>query len=264
MGTKEGGIVTTLLSSDRHILTLAMGTPTPPLTKAVLAPDNHALLKLQRALDPSAGLTHIYLLLSELGTCQEPYQMVELEQQIRSATLIDTFCPQLSIPTRALLTQVPLNWEDVEAMEAFKIILMKYSAGSVIEPSEIFREVGLLLYLEDVQDAQKEEQLRSLNGNEDTKPALSVREAGNRLKALELLHKLTVAYLWLSYRFPVAFARQAEANQIKEDTESGIQFCLELIRAKRGKSVERTFGRLEKVSREIDSRSKVHDINLNI
>jgi hypothetical protein len=81
---------------------------------------------------------------------------------------------------------------------------------------------------------------------------LSTKEASMRLEALELLHKMTCAYLWMSYRFPVTFDMRTTAQNIKLEVELGIEFCLEMLRTEKARSLAAKLQRQQAEEQEPD------------
>lgn len=260
-GPDSIGTVTVLSQTDYRVVESAMQTPVPNLETAVIAADSAALSKIHRCLPANAGLGQVYHLLLNLATCEEPFVLADYFKLLDAAAIVDEACPNLSISTRATLTQTPVPWKIPEAIPMFKDMLLPFAAGMKVDAETIFGKAGLLLVLEDVSAAKeehlarveaelvKEEQVKT-NG----RPILSVREAARRLEALELLHKMTCVYLWLSYRYPIAFYQQDKVKEIKHASELGIQFCLEMIQSERAKEMEARLEQKEKQARELERR----------
>jgi hypothetical protein len=70
-------------------------------------------------------------------------------------------------------------------------------------------------------------------------PSMPLQTASSMLIKLEIFHKLLVAYAWLSFRFPMAFAMKESAVDLKHRTETAIELCLECIRAEKKKAQRR-------------------------
>jgi len=148
----------------------------------------------------------------------------------------------------------------------FEKMLRVYASGERVDPEAIFERAGLMLVLEDVAAAQDEYANRKAertdveNQDEEGNGAiLTVREASTRLEALELLHKMACAYIWMSYRFPVAFFMRERAEEIKLAAEVGILFCLEMLQTDRAKAMN---SRLMKATMETAAYEKKRNANL--
>ena len=252
-GPDSVGLATTLIHSDHRIVDSALKSAVPSLQAAVIAADSAVLSKIHRCLPPNTGLGQIYQLLIDLATCEEPFILSEYQKLLDAAAIVDDACPNLSIGTRATLTQTPVPWKIPEAIPMFKDMLVPFAAGMKVDAEAVFEKAGIMLVLEDVSEARQEylaeQQTPTLETGDmkNERPTLSVREASTRLEALELLHKMACVYLWLSYRYPIAFYQQDRTKEIKLASELGIQFCLEMIQSERAKALRK---HLEQISRE--------------
>jgi ATP-dependent RNA helicase SUPV3L1/SUV3 len=254
-GPDSIGIATTLVHSDHRIVDEALKSVVPSLQAAVIAADSAALSKIHRCLPPNTGLGQIYQLLLDLATCEEPFVLSEYQKLLDAAAVIDDACPNLSIATRATLTQTPVPWKIPEAIPMFKDMLVPFAAGLKVDGEAVFEKSGIMLVLEDVSEAREEhlgkQQAPTLEGKEmkNERSTLTTREASRRLEALELLHKMACVYIWLSYRYPIAFYKQDRMKEIKFASELGIQFCLEMIQSERAKAMKKHLEQIEKGQR---------------
>ena len=268
------GSVTTMHSDELPLLKLAMDSPLPALGSAYLAPNTFVLETLYTALPPQTGLETLYKLLMELAVVREPYSLSNLAELLVPASIIDEHCPDLPIRVRALLSQVPMNWRDDELIQAFQSMLKGLVDGLVCDPAVLAGHfLGVLKEVEthqtkyiinkeaaaaSIAGRQVEDELVRQNGGQDSlplnqlpttkkeastppeSPSMPLQTASSLLMKLEVLHKLLVAYAWLSFRFPMTFGMKESADDLKRRTETAIEFCLECIRAmekkaKRGK-----------------------------
>jgi ATP-dependent RNA helicase SUPV3L1/SUV3 len=244
-GADSVGIATTMSQPDYRVLAKALKTRVANLTTAILAADSTILSKIHRTLPPQAGLVEIFQLLVDVGTCKAPFALTDYTKLQDAAVIIDSQCPRMSIATRSVLVQCPVPWTIPEATEMFEKMLQVYASGERVDPEAIFDRAGLMLILEDVAAAQDEYANRKVERadveNQDEEEGngavLTVREASTRLEALELLHKMACAYIWMSYRFPIAFFMRERTEEIKLATEVGIQFCLEMLQTDRAKAM---------------------------
>jgi ATP-dependent RNA helicase SUPV3L1/SUV3 len=244
-GADSVGIATAMSQPDYRVLAKALKTRVANLTTAILAADSTILSKIHRTLPPQAGLVEIFQLLVDVGTCEAPFALTDYTKLQDAAVIIDSQCPRMSIATRSVLVQCPVPWTIPEATEMFEKMLQVYASGERVDPEAIFDRAGLMLILEDVAAAQDEYANRKVERadveNQDEEEGngavLTVREASTRLEALELLHKMACAYIWMSYRFPIAFFMRERTEEIKLATEVGIQFCLEMLQTDRAKAM---------------------------
>lgn len=266
------GSVTTMRNDDLPLLRLAMNSPLPALPSAYLAPNTFVLETLYTALPPQTGLETLYKLLMDLAVVREPYSLSDLAELFIPAGIIDKHCPDHPIRLRALLSQVPVDWKDHDLVQAFQSMLKSLVNGLICDPAVLAGNfLGVLKEVETYQTAynmnkgawaarpagsQAEDELvrqdtpdekyyLPLNQLPTTSPEAStpidppsmpLHAASGMLIKLEVLHKLLVAYSWLSFRFPMTFAMNESAGDLKNRTETAIEFCLECIRAMREKA----------------------------
>jgi ATP-dependent RNA helicase SUPV3L1/SUV3 len=269
------GSVTTMHSDDMPLLRLAMDSPLPALPSAYLAPNTFVLETLYTALRPQTGLETLYKLLMDLAAVREPYSLSDLAELLVPAGIIDEHCPDLPIRVRALLSQVPMDWRDDELIQAFQSMLRGLVDGRVCDPAVLAGH--FIRVLEEVEAHQtahnmnKEAAAANIAGRQaenelvrqntpdgqdylplDQHPTMStgastppdppsmpLQMASSMLMKLEVLHKLLVAYAWLSFRFPMTFGMKESAGDLKNRTETAIEFCLECIRAMKKKAAQR-------------------------
>ncbi|PVG00040.1 P-loop containing nucleoside triphosphate hydrolase protein [Serendipita vermifera] len=261
-GKDSVGSVTSLLPFDHRIIAQALNTPVPELTSAILAPDHVTLTRLHRLLPTTPGLLQLFQLLMDLATCQEPFRLTDYAKLLDAAAVVDEACPTMTISTRATLAQAPVPWILPESGVIFRKMLQKFAEGEVVDAVKIFSDAGLLMILEDVGEAReehlekkrlKEEQAQNVEqsdspskkSNDQDRPVLNVGQASLRLEALEFLHRMTCVYLWLSYRFPVAFSMREKVQNMKLAAEAGIEFCLDMIQSDRARQLSMRLSKQE-------------------
>ena len=268
-GPDAAGTVTTIHDEDLPLLRLAMDSPLPALPSAYLSPNTFVLERLYTALPPQTGLETLYKLLMDLAVVREPYSLSDLAELLVPASIIDKHCPDLPIRVRALLSQVPVQWRDNELIQAFESMLGSIVDGLICDPTVLAGHfLGVLEEVEthqtaynmkkgasaariaglqaegelvrqgtpDGQDYLPLNQLPTKASTPPEPPSMPLHTAGSMLIKLEVLHKLLVAYAWLSFRFPMTFAMKESAGDLKNRTETAIEFCLECIRAMRKKA----------------------------
>jgi hypothetical protein len=153
-----------------------------------------------------------------------------------------------------------MGWRDHELVQAFQSMLKALVNGRVCDPTVLAGHfIGVLKEVESHQSAYNtnkeakiaerkaveeldrqnvpDEQVHPLDQLPTTTstpldpPSMHLQAASSLLMKLEVLHKLLVAYSWLSYRFPMTFGMKESSDDLKNRTETAIEFCLECIRA---------------------------------
>ncbi|KAG8807123.1 RNA helicase [Serendipita sp. 399] len=256
-GPESIGAVTTFFPFDHQVVSKAMRTPVPGLKVAVLAADGEWLTNLHRALPPDTGLGSLFQLLKDVAECEEPFVLTDYSKLLDAAHVIDGACPNLGISLRSTITQAPVPWTIPEAPAMFTQMLLQFSAGQVVEVEALFAQSGLMMILDDVMAAREEQaqQYLDMAGQAEgakPKPVLNVGQASRRLEALELLHKMACVYLWMSYRFPIAFSLRQRVEEIKMATELGIQFCLEAVSEDRARQFTKRLADAEQAEEMVE------------
>lgn len=77
---------------------------------------------------------------------------------------------------------------------------------------------------------------------------------------LETLHKSLVFYIWLAFRFPIAFPDQPEAQNIKERVEMVLEECLERLPGLKKISLVKALGKKER-KKMIEDKKKAESLS---
>lgn len=194
------GLVTTLDRIDHPFLSAAMQREPEPLTTAGLFPPALIIERFANYFPPGTPFSYIMLRLHEISNVHPRFQLCALRDQLAIADEIHTV-RNLSIPDRIIICAVPSNMRDPA-----EALFLRTLAECIAD-----KKSGHLLDLPNLP-------LHVL----DRKPT---RER-TYLYSLEQLHKMIVAYLWLSYRYPQVFTTRSLANHVKGITEEAIERTL--------------------------------------
>ncbi|KAJ4301448.1 RNA helicase [Kalmusia sp. IMI 367209] len=194
------GIVTTLDRLDFDYLKSAMNREPEPIETAGLFPPALIVERFANYFPPGTPFSYIMLRLHEISVVHPRFHLCTLKDQLAIADEIHTV-QNLSIADRIMICAAPTNMRD-EGERKFLRTLAECIADN---------STGDLLKLPNLP-------LEVL----DEKPTAERKY----LYSLEQLHKMIVAYLWLSYRFPHVFTTRALANHVKQLTEDAIERTL--------------------------------------
>jgi ATP-dependent RNA helicase SUPV3L1/SUV3 len=206
------GLVTTLDRLDFDYLSSAMDQEPEPIETAGLFPPALIVERFANYFPPGTPFSYIMLRLHEISNVHPRFHLCALKDQLAIADVIHTV-KDLSIPDRIIICSAPTNMRDEgerEFLHALAECIAEGKSGELLDLPKLPIEVL------------------------DQEPTAERKY----LYSLEQLHKMIVAYLWLSYRFPHVFTTRKLANHVKQLTEDAIertliQFSWSDIRGKR-------------------------------
>ncbi|KAL1798594.1 hypothetical protein ACET3X_002631 [Alternaria dauci] len=197
---KTVGWVTTLENEDHSHLKLGMKREPEEIQSAGLFPPSLIVERFANYFPPGTPFSYIMLRLHEISEIHPRFHLCELKDQLAIADVL-LFVKNLSIQDRIMICAAPIDMRDPDQKRFLHQLAVCIAEG----------KSGSLLDL-------------------DTLP-LSILDdppSGERdyLRRLELLHKMIICYLWLSYRFPNVFTTRPLANYTKKLVEDQIERTL--------------------------------------
>ncbi|KAF2855866.1 P-loop containing nucleoside triphosphate hydrolase protein [Plenodomus tracheiphilus IPT5] len=194
------GWVTTLDKIDHVHLKRAMDREPEPITSAGLFPPSLIIERFASYFPPGTPFSYIMLRLQEISELQPRFHLCTLKDQLAIADVIHPV-KALSTQERLTLCAAPANMRD-KGQSDFLRSLAECIAEN--RPADLLEIAHIPL------------------GAMDAPPT------GGRgyLYSLELLHKMLVMYLWLSYRFPNILVSRSLANHTKKLVEDQIEETL--------------------------------------
>ncbi|KAF2873397.1 P-loop containing nucleoside triphosphate hydrolase protein [Massariosphaeria phaeospora] len=198
--TQTVGYVTTLDRTDFDMLKKGMVQEAEVIRTAGLFPPAGVVERFSSYFPPGTPFSYIMSRLHEICNIHPRFHLCALKDQLTIADTIHLI-KNLTIADRITICSAPANMKD-KMQKKFLFTLASCIANNAS---------GDLLDLEKLP-------LEYL----DQKPSPD-REY---LYQLELLHKMLVAYLWLSYRFPNVFTTRTLANHVKKLVEDRIESTL--------------------------------------
>ncbi|KAJ4351507.1 RNA helicase [Didymosphaeria variabile] len=218
------GLVTTLDRLDFDYLASAMKREPEPIETAGLSPPSQIVERFASYFPPGTPFSYIMLRLNEISVVHPRFHLCALKDQLAIADVIHTV-KNLSIADRIMICATPSNMRD-EGERNFLRALGECIADN--KSGELLDLPNLPLEVLDQEPTAERKYLYSL----------------------EQLHKMIVAYMWLSYRFPHVFTTRTLANHVKQITEDAIertlmQFSWSDVRNKRKQKREEAMRELQ-------------------
>ena len=265
----DGGLVTTLDEDGIEVLRAALAHPIVPVDKAAIQPSSDALASMTALLPPTVAyenadkrteeprtLSHIYKDVSMLAQIDHSsYYLSDFSQQHALSPVVEQASRSLlTISERETFANAPANTRDERVKTFLANCVRRFASGGLVHFDACAQELGMLEHEELVVSAIKQaEEARDAKGASALAPGEPLASHlehthplfdASALMMLESLHRSFSLYLWLSYRFPLAFCFRQEVDDRKKIVEDGIEFCLEGIRFGRASRL-RALGRTE-------------------
>lgn len=263
-----GGVVTTRHEHELEILRSALASPLLPITRAAIQPNSGTLSSLSAMLPgvgSSGGLRTLSQIFTDVALLSRidsgNFFMSDFSQQLTISPLIESASSGLlTLEERETFSNSPANRRDERLIAFLCNIVRQFSRGGLVDFDTAAKDLAMLEVEDEVvtlmrqaiaareQDAQptkegKEElpliaYLNNVSGaltqGSSAHPLINV----TTLLMLESLHRCFTLYLWLSFRFPLAFCWRKEVNERKKKAEEAIDFVLQGIRFGRAKRLQ--------------------------
>ncbi|KAG9017140.1 RNA helicase [Tulasnella sp. 427] len=230
------GSVTALQERDMSTLRKAMASTIPSLTYAYLDPSPEAMAELATLLPPTTRFEDLYNLYQSSAMVRAPYRLQSLKYSRtvkRAMEIVNKHYEGMPTWECINMLRVPFNYSTSALRDVATNMARAHAKKASVPLNDIFEATPLLKALEHVTEARQKVIQTELQGKAPINRKRMLQELGDEehslLRNLEICHKALTAYLWMSYRVPAAFSDRAEAFEMKETVERGIDFYLTLL-----------------------------------
>lgn len=217
-GNEEpGGFVATLNEPDMDFLRRTLDIDVPPLPFARIGPNKNTFRALASVL-PNHSLTkaifdaHVY---TSMLPPNYRYTSMSGSDHNARCEFFDTRGAGLTIDDRVLFTVLPVPWRDDLAMEITSKILKMHSETMNVDLTTIIDNTDLLETLLQVEDKMASKG--------------QAKASSTELSVLESFHKVSVIYIWMSFRQPLIYHQHKEAAELKGRVESALDWALQSL-----------------------------------
>jgi hypothetical protein len=225
----EGGLVTTLESSDLPLLKAAMDTQPESLRHARVGFFSHTLKDLFAALPRDSTATTVRDALIFCSVLPPSMAVMDpTEKDAETMRYIDAFSQDLAIAERALLLQCPFPAMDDRCKAVLSDMFRRYRDRLSVDLRPVLLDSGLLEALEQVLAAKQANK--------------ALERPRQDLGSLETLHSVLTVYAWLSLRSGIAFHAYDLAVALRKATEGAMGYCLRFSTSSSRGRPERSFG----------------------
>lgn len=206
-----GGVATTLHPDDLPVVRQALAATPAPLKYARIGPTYDQLEAVVQVLPPNTPLTEVHLVFDYVAKKHPAFELLNTRAALTAFDYIDKRAGQLTLAERTLLQSAPVQWRDEQMMELVGILISMFTRNLVVDHHQLLQNTGMHSVVSEAR--------RAVQHNQGIP---SQEFLGN----LEVLHKLVVLYLWLSFRNPVAFYQRDAMTEIKALVEKAMEWCL--------------------------------------
>jgi ATP-dependent RNA helicase SUPV3L1/SUV3 len=229
--TSAGGIVTTLRPDDLPILKTILPGALPSVPRAVMDPTFERVERLASLLEADQSYSFILQSFAELARLPQACVFSDISGRLQLAEQLTPFAKDLSLQDLELFSYAPVNVRDDNVVSIFRGYIRDYAAVGKVNVEGALKDTGLLDDLEmvgRVRDTMPDVPAHGLIMPSALLTPISAPIVAT-LPRLESLHKALVLYIWLSFRYDLAFSERSKAMDIKERTEELLEFCLERL-----------------------------------
>ncbi|KAI0927832.1 hypothetical protein AcW1_005251 [Taiwanofungus camphoratus] len=214
-GNSSAGVVTTFKTEDLPIVRRALAAPWTPLRYSRIPVTYDSMDNIMRALPSHAATSLAADVYDYVAKLHPAYEFQDITLFKNKIEFVDVIASQLSLRDQVLLQLAPVPHRDAVAVNAIRCIMTLYRTHLRVGLREALKTSGLWDSYQDI--------LTNMRSRFD------IKTLPDTLATLESIHKTLVAYLWLSYRLPVAFPDQGFAFQHRGLTEKAMDQCLEKL-----------------------------------
>ncbi|KAJ7684374.1 P-loop containing nucleoside triphosphate hydrolase protein [Mycena polygramma] len=224
---KPGGFVTTLKAEDLPVLRKLLQQKVPGLAYARIGHSKYNLAQVASNLPANSSTESMYLANLHAGQIPAHCRTV-------CPTQLSTICAYLdeqghfTQSDRYLFLEAPFPWRDKLALDAITQFVSSYYQDMHVKIIDTLQKFGYTARLDRAElamakaEQDQESQAALPRGKRDY-------DHSWELNGLETLHKILVAYMWLSFRNPVSYPTQEPVADLKERVERVLHWCLSEI-----------------------------------
>jgi ATP-dependent RNA helicase SUPV3L1/SUV3 len=237
---QPGGVVTTLHKVDLPILRAVLPMQLPSLQRAVLDVPHTTLTQLNYLLPQQTSFADLLDHLSSLALVPANTVAGAFEHKAPLADVVQKLRDKLTLGEMDTLTYSPVSTRDPQGLAIFTNIVKSFADRGYVEIDDVLEETKLLATMDMVE--------ATLAVLPPLPPEMGI---GKRLLVppvvvasipqLETLHKSLTLYIWLSFRYDIAFPDRPQAQNYKTRVEACLAECLNRMPGLRNKKThERT------------------------
>lgn len=264
---QPSGLVLTRNENEMEYLRAALAAPVRPITHAQIQPSTRKLESLAlllpraRTRGPSSSRRRVSIHDNSVSTLLEEFHafadldagvfsMADFVSQKAMSTIIEhRGRDRLTHAEKEKWSNTPVNMRDERAVAWVGNAIERYARGELVRFEACAKELGTMEAEEAIAQIMRDAQTRhKAAGSEQSVVMFAQQDETvlniHTLMLLESLHRTLTLYLWLGFRFPLAFCFRHDVEARKQRTEASIEFCLEAIRVRRAQRLTR-LGRKE-------------------
>ncbi|THG95782.1 hypothetical protein EW026_g5938 [Hermanssonia centrifuga] len=209
------GIVVTMQEADMPILRKALELPVEPLRYARINAAADDFIAVMQALPLGTSLSTAMQVFKYVAKMHPRYEYMDISDGVSAFDYIDSVVGELTLSDRLLLQHAPILWRDPVAVRAVVQVMKMYKTDMFVDYRKLLKDTDM--------QASLDEALVMMETGE-TQGASEEMMSG-----LESLHKTLVLYIWMSFRSSVAFPEREAVEEVKNQTEKVMDWCLQCM-----------------------------------
>jgi hypothetical protein len=228
-------------------MTEVLAAEIPTIHRARLAVDTHDLARLKLALGKHTTSEMLARNLPFLIRTGSNYILSPPSTLTSLGTTLEAVAPGLADSEKSVFCVAPVEvTEGTEGLvlQCFQLFAINHLRGATVGVLPLLEEIGdkQPIYQNLIQSVSQRRRQYETAMNARAKAESSPSKANfktssldipqitmTELSGLETLHKVTILYLWLSYRFPLTFNAAEDARNVKAEVEANLNFVLDLV-----------------------------------
>lgn len=268
-GDAPSGWVLTRHEDEMDTLRAALAAPVRPITYASLQPSSrqledlsllHPRVVVRRSASRAASAQAVSTLYGDFYALADvdarAFALADFETQQALSPLIESRGGGLlTHAEKEKWSNTPVNLRDERAVAWLGRAMELYARGELVDFEVCARGLDTIEAEQAVAERMDAAHARR-EAARSAAPAAAWADDDDvlsihTLMLLESLHRTLTLYLWLGFRFPLAFCFRQDVEARKRRAEASIHFCLEAIRVRRAQ-------RLSRLGRRDEARSLLH------
>lgn len=225
------GEATTLQGTDLKHLKHAIAAKLPPVNEAVLRPSSDMVTRLAALLPRKTTFNDIMELIRTSMIVRAPYIPGEDDRTLEATMgIIRPVSQNLTMSDCMVLFKCPMSLRDPILLTATTNMAKAFAADAEVPLDSMFEDTPLMRSFRMVEKLQAMSREKGWSEAKRKKITAELADRGHiALSHLESLHKTITCYLWMSNRLPPVFPGMLDAQEMKQNVESAIDFYLTLV-----------------------------------
>ncbi|TFK35499.1 P-loop containing nucleoside triphosphate hydrolase protein [Crucibulum laeve] len=224
---EPGGFTTTFLPDDLNYVRNILALSPPSLPVARIGPSPKSFDQIIECLPAESSTETIYDAHTFAARLPISFRYANIQSVDVMSEFLDSRIRDMTSAERRMWTMAPIPWRDQQSLDVVSKMASLYRHQMRVDFNVALEGTPL-------QETLRDAEYFMSTGH----PA---RDIHSMLLHLETFHKLSVLYMWMSFRNAVVYSQGAEVAALKVRVEKALEWCLErLTMNEMAKGVQKT------------------------